>query len=474
MRAKWLNETNVFYAALILAFVILSIPLATRIIRFEGLMMGSEPYYHARIASGIASQGIPKNDNLSFDQRAYRPNPYHLLLAFASGFMSIELVSMVIPIIFGLASLVFFYLLLKRLGFDLRVRFFSLLILIASPAFISTFTSSSPACFAIFISLLAIYLFLDKKDVFKFMAAALFIVTAFFSFFSALIVSLFLFFYGAYQRKQLNICLFLCLLVLITGFVYNYPNFIVQSVSSKNMLTDFLADMGANIGFGLFNIILAGIGFVIKWREKKRLFIFYALISFFLLSMLLFTFQGAAYLNFALALLAGFGFVWLLDVKWELSMIKSLTMTIIVCGLIFSSLSYLNRASLSMPDEQFAQSLKWLASYASPEDVVLSHYSYGFWIEYFTGNKVMMDDLRTPNYESIQVDYNKILFSRSLEDTKELLSEYKIKQIIITDEMRSGLVWSREEEELLFLFRNNETFKNVYNKDYVEIWEYIG
>ncbi len=40
--------------------------------------------------------------------------------------------------------------------------------------------------------------------------------------------------------------------------------------------------------------------------------------------------------------------------------------------------------------------------------------------------------------------------------------------------MKSGKVWEEEGEGLQFLFSNNETFRNVYDKDGIEIWEVIG
>ena len=38
--------------------------------------------------------------------------------------------------------------------------------------------------------------------------------------------------------------------------------------------------------------------------------------------------------------------------------------------------------------------------------------------------------------------------------------------------MKTGQVWDKK-EDLWYLFRNNETFKNVYEENGVEIWEYI-
>ena len=39
--------------------------------------------------------------------------------------------------------------------------------------------------------------------------------------------------------------------------------------------------------------------------------------------------------------------------------------------------------------------------------------------------------------------------------------------------MVDGLVWGDEDEGLLFLLQNDETFKNVYNSPNIQIWEVI-
>jgi len=38
--------------------------------------------------------------------------------------------------------------------------------------------------------------------------------------------------------------------------------------------------------------------------------------------------------------------------------------------------------------------------------------------------------------------------------------------------MRNGLIWTKEEQGLLFLFRNNESFKRLYTTPDTQVWEY--
>jgi len=57
--------------------------------------------------------------------------------------------------------------------------------------------------------------------------------------------------------------------------------------------------------------------------------------------------------------------------------------------------------------------------------------------------------------------------------TFTLLRSYNIRYIWITPEMRSGLVWNKDDEGLLFLLKNSETFKKVYSTYGYEIWEVL-
>ncbi|MBR9691538.1 hypothetical protein GOV06_02025, partial [Candidatus Woesearchaeota archaeon] len=71
-------------------------------------------------------------------------------------------------------------------------------------------------------------------------------------------------------------------------------------------------------------------------------------------------------------------------------------------------------------------------------------------------------------------DSNTTFYSRNLKTTRSILDKYNIRYIWIDPKMKQGQVWTREEQGILFLFRNSETFKKLYSKDDIEIWEYLG
>ncbi len=152
---------------------------------------------------------------------------------------------------------------------------------------------------------------------------------------------------------------------------------------------------------------------------------------------------------------------------------KIFTILLILCGLLFSAISYTNRMILSSPDADIKEALVWLKYNSEEEALVFSHYTKGSWIEYWSDRPVLTDSLF--NYENPGQkleDSNELLYYRDLDKTKELLNKYNIKYIFVDDEMKSGQVWIKK-EGLWYSFRNNETFKSVYTKNKAQIYEYI-
>jgi len=160
--------------------------------------------------------------------------------------------------------------------------------------------------------------------------------------------------------------------------------------------------------------------------------------------------------------------------KWTLKSVKKLTALVLVLSLLFSAGFYIARTSSAIPDDAMIESLEWLREESDKGDIIFSHYSNGFWIETVSQRPVILDNYY--NYiDSVDMRFNnseELFFSRNLDNTIELLDKYNVKYIFITPEMKKGLVWEREKEGLLFLFRNEQTFKRVYDQDGIEIWQY--
>ncbi|PIZ53569.1 hypothetical protein COY26_01605 [Candidatus Woesearchaeota archaeon CG_4_10_14_0_2_um_filter_33_10] len=480
-----LTEKNTLVYVILAAVIVLLIPYLVRFLFYDNIMIGEESYYHANIARQIIEQkSLIQDPNYVF-------NPYHLVLASAGYFIGIDLASKIIPFLLGLLSVLMFYLILKEFKIEIMQRFVILLILVISPAFIYLSVISNTNSVPVFLSLLGIYLFF-KKNIFLTVFSLLAFAAAIpFGMFNALLAITMILAYlieekqkeesplkpkkpmFSFQSKKAAAFLFIFFIISVLCF----PLYFHQKTNvlpAENILQNSISDFGALIGIGIFNIFLAIAGFFLMWKKKKE----YLFIFLLLLIMIISSFYAKnviIYLTFVFSVFAGYAFIKIRDMNWQVKTIKNLTILLIICGLAFSAISYLNRVSNMQPDNEIIKSLDWLKHYSRQDEVVFSHYSKGFWIADIAERPVVTDKMFEyyPYAEERFNDSLEIFYSRNLKDTKILLEKYNINYIWIDNEMKNGLVWEKEQQGLLFLFRNNETFNNIYNNQGIEIWEII-
>ena len=180
------------------------------------------------------------------------------------------------------------------------------------------------------------------------------------------------------------------------------------------------------------------------------------------------------YLSIFLVLLAAFGFARLLKQKWNSDFIRNLTIIALACGILFSGLSYINQNASELPNSETVYTLKFINTLSQNDDIVLSHYSNGNWISYFSNKKNFMDSNfeYAPNVNNRYHESNVIFQSRDAKVIKNLLDENNISFIYITPNMKESLVWDSDNQGLLFAFENSDLFTRHYNINETEIWEY--
>lgn len=463
----------------IFSTLLLLVPHLTRLLVYDSVMIGEESYYHARIAREMLGQGIPSYDLMVEEGRPYIFNLYHLTLAWFSSISSIDFASKFLPYFFGILSLFLFYIILKKFEVNLPHRFIISLILVASPVFVYTFTISSPLPMAIFLQLFAFWLFLKKSKISFAFSAVLFASAMFLGLLNNIIILLSLLAVLLFNQKQINkkraFILFSILLaislIFYTPFLLKYGLPEKTNFVQKSILRTYISDLGGN-GFAVFAIILTLVGLIITWRNKHR-FVFLYIIMIFLIIFSYFNAKTLIYLNFIFSVSAAYALMYMLKREWKLRIIKNLTIFILILGLIFSTISYLERIGHLQPDQNIIEGLEWLNKNSGKGEIVFSHYSNGFWIESIADRPVVMDEYfsyTAPNQRFN--DSNQIFYNRNLEKTKSLLNKYNVKYIWIDPDMKRDQVWTKEKQGLLFLFRNNETFKNIYTNQGIEIWQY--
>jgi hypothetical protein len=468
------NKKVFLYIFIIAVIVLLMVPFFRML---SGVMVGEESYYHAQMAGRILREGIPEIDSLA--ARPYFFQPYHLVLAGFSFIFGIGLASFMVPFLCGLGSVVFFYKILRQFNFRPRKIFLIMAIYVLSPIFIWIFSTSNNHCAALFLVVLGVYLFLKEQKTCFIAAAVMLGLAGLFSIFALIFSLAVLIAYCARKKEHmkrfyivLGVAVLALLFYLRLALYFGLPA--LEHITLRGVLIKYLSDIGGILGYGIFNILLALLGLYFIWKKGK---ITLAYILFFVLVIVSFYFNAMnAYLNLVFALFAGTGLYGLTRMKWHLKLIKKLTIIVLVAGLLFSTISYIGRIDAMQPDEGVINSLTWLRENSEPGEIVFSHYSNGFWIEAVAGRPVVVDSLYpyTPEFKARINDSEKIFESRNLVRTKELLDLYNVSYIWIDGEMAAGQVWSKEEEGLLFLFRNEETFDKIYDTEGILIYEYIG
>lgn len=456
--------------ALALVIVLLLVMLIRPMIQQDSMLPGTESYSLIR-----TSVDFGMNDNLSFGGRFAA---YPIGARYALSLMP-EYIIPIMPFILGAISFILLMLLLK--DFEIKPKRLALAALIASPAFIFMFNTLNTASFALMLSLLGFWLF-SRKSFIKYISIAIFALIPLFDLAIGILSLALLLFYALFQLKHRKPLMIASLAVsfIVSAAYYGYLIlnsgfemllFDLSPSGLNNMLSSFLSDFGAEYGIGLFALILAVFGIISFWELKyKNLFAFF---SFTLLLVTSLFFPKAIFLlNIFIAIFAAYGFLSIYNAKWDSAVFQRFVLLILACGLIFSTLSYTQRFIASEPNEGIIAGMDYLKTL--PEEVVFSDYSRGSWIS-FAGKKNVMDEnvWFAPDVNKRWKDSQDLLYTRDIKKAKQIIDKYNINYIWLDSAMIQKK-WNGQEEGLLFLLKySKSSFKNIYNKQGVQVWEVI-
>ena len=460
---RFYAKKGMFFLVLLLCIVVLILP---GFFRLQNSSAGDDGYYYFRIANQLKDNTLAR-DEFSFGGRNnFLPLGWAYILAGTSYFsgLDVESVSRILLFLLGIGSLILFYLILEN--YDHNFRLITSSILVLSPAFIYLFSINNRFAFPVFLTLLIFYLSLNER----YLLAVLFsLLIPFFGFLNLLFVGLFFLSYFFYKKKRIfrKTLFIFFILLLISSFINFYLNWVV-GLGVELSLLSFISDFGPKYGFSFFTFLLVCFGLLFFWRKRDYAFFYITGIILFLISFkidwLIF------YLNFIVCFLAGLSFLKLYNRKWESSLVGKLTLWILVCGIVFSGVSYLSQFDNFKPNDELFIALDEIPNGA----VVLSHYSNGYWLEY-SGKKTFMDPFFSgvSDLNERKKDANDIFYSKDIEKTKNLLDKYNIEYIFIDKDMRNGKVWTKSEEGLLFLLEVSPSFESIYKSDNFMIWRYL-
>jgi hypothetical protein len=472
-----------FDLRLVLVLVLLAVlvlPVFARMYYKNDAMVGSESYYHLALAKQLVSSGsvdlfkTPSvvSDSVFLERQRYF-TPFHHLLAWCLVLLGGYSV-FVLPALFGVIAVLLFYLLLSSFGFEVHERVVMLLVLVLNPAFMYTFSVLNVHAASIVFTLAGFLFFLRKGRFFLLLSVVCFSIVALFSIFNILLAFFLLLVYVLSSKEKQDWFVIVLLVVSVISFsnhtelFYNYNT----EVSRFDIFGNFISDLGGMVGFGVFTLILAVYGIVSRWKHKGVFLLYFSLALLLVLASLLVGSVANMYAMFFVAVAAGVGFGRLLESGWRLGMIKKMTVLIMICGFVFSSVSFINRMIDSPPDPVILESLGWMRENAYHDGYVLSAYDNGYWLMSVGGMKVFADPLSAQGYDQrfLYKVADSVFYSRNLKGVKEILQRYDIRYIFIDGAMKGGGVWNRDDEGLLFLLSDKDTFKKIYSQGDVEIY----
>jgi hypothetical protein len=429
---------------LVITALVFAVPLLIRLEFQQGLLFGEESY-----------------ETILLAQKA--SNPFYALVSVLGQQIGTEVAAELLPIIFGALSAILFFVIVWKLESDFSLAIVSVLIFATIPGTMYVFSASVPESLALFIVLMAFYLSLFKHWLPKTLSlAATFALLAFgiFPFLLALILLI-----SSFMKDRNKQLVFIGLLSIaaIASWIYGIVS---PGISFNGFLSSVVADFGGLYGVGLFHLILALAGMAILWQHRLTARPMYFSAIFVIGAFGLFGSRLILFSVFIFAFFSAVAIKWMVSFKWESGLIKSLTLLVVIFGLLFSTGSYLQRIATMEPTPQLVSGLDWLKQ--QPSGIVLSDPSNTFWIEYFA----RMPALAKPGVNNAKIA--SLFASRNLEFTNQSLYSYGVKYIWIDPSMKEGKVWKKPQQGMLFLFRSNVTFRKLDERLGIETWEFIG
>ncbi|MEM2121900.1 MAG: hypothetical protein QXU20_04560 [Candidatus Woesearchaeota archaeon] len=465
---KNLKRNLGFLILLSIAFLFLFFPPLIRILFYKGFPAGTTNYGDIIVASKLKF-----NNEFLETEKTKTISPYYLFLNFSLKFINQNILMNFLPPVFGVLFILLFYFLLKRIRVEKEVLFFATLILILSSSFIYNFTTLNENIFIMVFIALGLLLFVSDNKIISVFGLLILIIISVGNLISSIVTYILLimlitqrsliFAYKSEKRKRaFFIITILFLMISIINFYSSKNNFF----NGYGQILLYFSEVKMSDGFSIILIILSLIGLFNLGSEKKLLK------NSFMASIILLIIFGSnfiVYANVIICIAASYGFLWITNRNWELKNLELWSIMLIICGIFFIAISVDLRIANQRPNLDDIEALNFLKDF--DRGVVLSHQDYGFWLEQISKKDSFVNNL---NEIYVEDQLKKLFQSTNLSFSLEMIDKNKIRYVFITPDMKSGLVWNKDDEGLLFIIKNNVRFKNVYNKNNYEIWEVLN
>ncbi len=459
-------------AIFLIAFIIIILPSLIR--GFD--IHGQESYFYHRISNYILNNEIPSYDFLSFGGRAFLYSIGSILiLVMLNLILKISLVNLItfIPIILGFFSVVLIFFILKKLNITRNTRSFMCYLFILSPAFLYSFIHFTSFTIPLFLNLLGFYFIIKNKKIFNYLAFFVYVILSFFEFIHIFFGLMLVFFYFWINGKLRRFVPYSAIILLVLYLNNHFVHFGISVMNYK--IYEYFFIFGGEYGLSIFLIFLSLFGMFYLWKDKYKNSIYYL---FILISIIILVLNSKyiIYATLIMSILGAYGLKYLYKLKWSSTMIRDLTMIILILGVIFSGALFLANNSERDPNSGLYNAIIFIEGNSNPRDVIFSHEKYGMYINSIASRKNFVDVNKAyaPRAQLRFHYLNKIFYDKDLSNTLKIFDEFKISHILITPEMKNGLVWTNRNQGLLYILdRNPKYFRLVYDENGFEVWRVL-
>lgn len=469
--SMFLSAKKYFYFLIVLCVVLLLIPHLLRAKYSGGFLYGEESYTNLRYAEYVHNnKALPIVDTLSFGGRPYS-SEYGLPILFS---LKPNFLAKVLPFLFGLFSFIIFYFIMNKLKPE--IKGLASLFWIISPTFLYLFSNVTKYGIAVLLTLIGVYLHLKNR---KIAALVVFLFVGFFSSLTALLIVICYLVYCLFSEKWENFAIIFIGSVII--FLIQFYRLILIGLPEIFFkLTDFnlasplntlFADFGSLIGISFFLFVLCLIGIYSFGKEKYKYLLNYFLLLIIIILIPYFNFL-VYYLSIVLVIFAAYGFETLWNYEWKSEIFKYLGIITLCCGLLFTTLAYVNNISGFTPDKDFVDGLQFLKN-QDINGTIFSHYTRGGYITY-ANKKTLMDDnfLYAPGVKTKMLDADRLLSTQNLNVALAIINKYNIEYIWLDKKLIEDL-WAGDNIELLFVLKYSpQEFTKIYDNGDVIIYRY--
>lgn len=236
-------------------------------------------------------------------------------------------------------------------------------------------------------------------------------------------------------------------------FIEWFPQEHITLVSQGSWVSDF----GGLGGVGIFTAVIGLFGF---WYLQKRWFG----VGLVLLGISLLERSVLWYVGLLMGYAAAITIEQLRKSKWALPELKQITLLLIVCGIIFSPLSYAREMADFGPSDNVFDVMTHIKQRTPQGAIVFTAPSNGRYVQSLGRRDIIAAETYHGADGELRVNMTEfVLHTYNLPGALDALEVWNVTHVLITPDM-VGTIWDEPDKEFNYLLNNKEHFKPLYDE----------